>query len=149
MRSATWIRNVRNSVRNAKYCAPIAISNLALRVFLSALSAMRQITNDRVPAMSCGVFSRPGLNQWLLMRISLAGRLFLLDVELELAGGYLDLVDDVHMGHIGPADDIGADAGAVADQLEDLAGIPAVEQLLRLDDRAGAVHAADVEQHVR
>src|SRR4030065_1554109 len=70
MRSATWIRNTRNSVRNEKYCGPMAISKSALRVFLSALSAMRQMVNANAPAISCGVFSRSLLNQWLLMRIS-------------------------------------------------------------------------------
>ena len=103
--------------------APIAISKFALRVFFSALSAMRQIVNAIAPAISCGVFSRSLLNHWLLMRISgePAARSALFQEKFILAGTRLDRADDLYSGRFRPAYDVGAYAGAVADKFEDLA----------------------------
>src|SRR5512146_115411 len=146
------IRKAPNSPRNAKYGAPASMSKPAARMRSSALRATRQAMNAAAPATSAGGFGPPVLNHRLFTCIVVpapSGRsLMLAYVELVLPRRGLHRIEEPHRGRLRPRGHVRADARTVADQPQHFTGAHAVEQLLRLDDRARTGHAADVEHRV-
>src|SRR3972149_5809582 len=134
MRSAIWIKKISSSRRNAKYCGPGSMSYCSPRMRSSAFCATRQMMNAITLATCCMLFGVPFLCQRLLMR---TGRLFLANVEMILAARALVHGGELERFGLDPGLDVGGSAGAGADQFQHLAGLHRIEQLFRLDDRAG------------
>src|SRR5512140_2287067 len=116
------------------------MSKRALRMFASIARARRKAVKATTPASSSADRGRPPRCHWNLARMRAVRASGLAQVELEHGGVALADGDDLHAGQPRPAEDVLAHADAIAHELQHLAPAHALEELLRLDDGAGAYH---------